>query len=120
MSATAATTNDSARSMEIANTIRTQIRRELFMIGAKHLTAVKNGLKFRVGCRGAKANYITITLDPRDTYTFLAEKVTGGRFMKKTMTHTPVKTKEILKCEGAYVGMLSDLIADATGLTVRL
>lgn len=116
----ATTTNDSARSMEIANTIRTQIRRELFMIGAKHLTAVKNGLKFRVACRGTKANYITITLDPRDTYTFLAEKVTGGRFMRKTGTHTPVKTKEILKCEGAYVEMLSDLIADATGLTVRL
>jgi len=121
MSATASTINpDSARSMEIANTIRSQIGRTLFMVGAKHLAAVKNGLKFRVGCRGTKANYITITLDGRDTYTFLAEKVTGGRFSHKTLTHSPVKTKTVLEMEGVYSDMLSDLIGDATGLTVRL
>jgi len=118
--AATAISTKSTRNVEIANIIRGQIRREMFMIGAKHPAAVENGLKFRVSCRGTKANYITITLDANDTYTFLAEKVTGGRFMRKTMTHSPVKTKTVLEHSGVYCDMLSDLIAEATGLTVRL
>ena len=121
MSAAASTISpDSARNVEIANIIRGQIRRALFMVGGKHLAAVKNGLKFRVTCRGTKANYITITLDATDTYTFLAEKITGGRFNSKTMTHSPVKTRTVLEGTGVYCDMLADLIADATGLTVSL
>ena len=120
MSNTAPATTDSARSMEIANIIRSQIRRALFMVGGKHLVAVENGLKFRVTCRGTKANYITITLDAMDTYTFLAQKVTGGRLNSKTMTHSPVKTRTVLEGTGVYCDMLADLIAEATGLTVRL
>jgi hypothetical protein len=120
MSAATTTPADRARNVEIANIIRGQIRRAMFMVGAKYPAAVKNGLKFRATCRGTKANYITITLDGRDTYTFLAEKVTGGRLNKKTMTHSPVKTRTVLELEGAYDDMLAGLIGDATGLTVSL
>ena len=120
MSAATAISTKSTRNMEIAEIIRGQIRRAMFMVGAKHPTAVQNGLKFRVTCRGTKANYITITLDANDTYTFLAEKVTGGRFMRKTLTHSPVKTKIVLNETNVYSDMLADFIATATGLTVRL
>lgn len=120
MSAAANLSNDRARNMEIANTIRGQIRRALVMIGGKDLVAVENGLKFKVACRGTKANYITITLDPNDTYTFLAQKVTGGRFSSKTMTISPIKIKTVLELSDVYCDMLADLIAQATGLSVRL
>ena len=117
---TTTTSPDQARNMEIANTIRGQIGRALVMIGGKNLVAVENGLKFKVICRGTRSNYITITLDSNDTYTFLAQKITGGRFNKKTCQHSPVKTKTILKLSEAYCDMLDALIAEATGLAVRL
>lgn len=123
MNATATSTetgSNSSRNREVATTIRNQIRRALVMIGGRDLIAVESGLKFRVKCRGTKANHITITLDPNDTYTFVAQKITGGRLNKKTWKHSPIKTKTVLECSGAYCDMLADLLAQATGLCVRL
>lgn len=110
--------SNTARSLEIANTIRGQIRRALCMIGGKDLTAVENGLRFKVQCRGTKANYITITLDANDTYTFCAQKISSGRLTKKSWT--PPKTRTVLEMSDVYADMLADLIANATGLCVSL
>lgn len=108
------------RNQEIAGIIRSQIHKALVMIGGKNLVAVENGLRFKVQCRGTKANYITITLDPNDTYTFKAEKITGDRWNAKKMERSPIKRKTVSEMSGVYCDMLDDLIADATGLTVRL
>jgi hypothetical protein len=105
----------------IARTIESQIgNRALYMIGAKHLTMVENGLTFRVTCRGAKANMITVTLDPSDTYTFKAEKVTSPRYSRTTGKYTTAKVRTVVECSDVHAGMLRDLVAHATGLAVAL
>ena len=110
------------RNQEIAGTIRSQLGGgTLMMINAKNLVAVEKGLSFKVSCRGTKANYITITLDEgTDTYNFLAQKITGGRWNSKKMERSPIKKKTIKEAEGVYVDMLHELLAEATGLAVRM
>ena len=109
------------RNVQIANTIRDQIGRALTMINGTNLIAVENGLRFKVECRGTRANYITITLDEgTDTYDFHAQKITGGRLSKKTWTVSPTKERTVLRCAQVYCDQLANLIADATGLCVSL
>lgn len=109
-----------SQNLDIARTISKQIRTALFMINAKDLLAVEKGLSFRVSCRGTKCSHITITLDPNDTYTFVAKKVTGGRFNSKTLTHSPLKTQTVLEASDVYCDMLPGMIQKATGLAVSL
>lgn len=55
---------------EIANTILQQLggRQFLMMTGAKQLVAIDNGIRFRIGRNGSKANMIKIILNGNDLY----------------------------------------------------
>ena len=56
---------------QIASIILQQLggRRFVAMTGAKCLVAIDNGLRFRIGRNGSKANMVNIVLRGDDTYT---------------------------------------------------
>ena len=55
--------------MEIATTVQAQLgRKALFMLGAKELTAIENGLLFKIGRNSKSVSHIEIVLEPSDTY----------------------------------------------------
>jgi hypothetical protein len=91
-----------------ADIIRDQIgNKALYMLGAKNLMNVGNGLSLRI--RGSrKVNYIKITLNGMDTYDMEFGKVHGLNY-KVVATH-----------EGIYVDMMHKLIENETGLYTSL
>lgn len=96
----------------IAQTIMDQIGRPtFFMVNAKNFLDHGNGLSFRIQCRGTKANYVEILLAGDDTYTVKIVKI--GRAPS-------YKIVERCNVEGIHVDGLHDLIAEHTGLAVRM
>ena len=96
----------------IAETIRQQIgRKALFMLGAKNLIDVGNGLSFRV--RGSRTvNYIAIELDAgTDTYSVRTAKI--GRAPNFKVSNDQTATF-------IYADQLHSLIESTTGLRTSL
>ena len=96
---------------EIATTILNQLGgfgRLNAMLGIKDLFAVENGVRFKIKVRGAKANYIKITLNSLDLYDVELGKLWGSKY------------KVIKKAESIYADMLKDLIEDTTGCYLSL
>jgi hypothetical protein len=101
------------RNVEVANTIVEQLggRKFLTMTGARNLTAIPDGLSFRLPNRFAKngINAVKIILTPMDTYT-----VTFSRIFKVTLC------SEISVHEDVYAEDLQGLFTSTTGLDTRL
>ena len=94
--------------MTVGKIIADQIgNKTFFMLGAKNLLAIEQGLSFRI--RGSKAvNYVKIVLNAMDTYDIEYGKVWGSNYK--------VKATE----EGIYCDMLHDSIERNTGLYTKL
>lgn len=55
--------------LAIANTIKEQIgHKTLYMIGAKNLMGLENGISFRIMKNPKKVNYVKVTLNGLDLY----------------------------------------------------
>lgn len=101
--------------VEIAQTILQQLggRRFAVMTGAKNFIGGENYLSFSLPRGFAKdgINKIKITLDPCDTYTFEAGKV--------TIRPTP-KYETIFTADNVYDDGLQRVFTEATGLDTHL
>lgn len=90
---------------EIAKSIFEQIGHgAFFMMGAKNLIAIENGLAFKIGRNSKSINYIEIVLNAWDTYDikfgFLSIK--GNKIRKEV--------------EGIYCDQLHEVLSRETGL----
>ena len=98
-----------SENLKIANTIKNQISgKSLFMLGAKNLCAVDNGLSFRIGRNSKRVNYIKITLNGKDLY-----NVEFGWVSKLSY-----KIKNSI--EDIYFDMLHSVIEENTGMYTSL
>lgn len=95
----------------IARTIIEQLGNgTLYMLGAKDLLDLGDGLSFRV--RGSRrANYVEIRLTPADLYDVSIRKI--GRAPSYRVT-------EVCDAKGIYCDQLHELIERETGLATRL
>ena len=100
--------------MTIAKQISDQIGgRAFFMMGAKQLTDIGDGLRFKVG-RGARnksgaVTHVTVTLDAaQDLYNIRFEYVRGLKVTPRA-TH-----------DGIFCDMLHEIISAETGMALSL
>lgn len=104
--------------MTVANTILEQLggRKFLAMTGAYSLTGSADTLSMRLPSKMTKDNIggVRITLDPSDTYTLVAIKLTGS-FKRGNL-----RTVEAFKESGIYCDQLAETFTEATGLYTRL
>jgi hypothetical protein len=98
-----------ATDLAVANTILAQLGGSKFlaMTGAKHLTALPTGLMFSLPFPSAP-NKIRIELDPSDTYTVRAFRVSG------------LTVKNRGEFTGVYADQLQTVFTRLTGLDTRL
>ena len=98
------TKNTPSRNAEIAETIRLQLGgNTLFMLGAKNLFAVENGLYFKIsGSRNV--SHIAITINSTDTYDVTFLKLRG------------LNVKTVAVHKDICVENLHQLIESETGL----
>lgn len=93
----------------IGTIIRDQIgRRALFMIGAKNLLTIENGLQFKVGRNAKSVNALRITLEPSDTYKVEALRIRNNQ------------PKVVESCDDVYVDSLHGVIESMTGMYTSL
>jgi hypothetical protein len=96
-------------SLQVANTIAKQIGSgALFLIGAKKLVGLDNGLMFNVGRNKLNVNKVKITLTSMDDYTIEFIRTRGADFKVK---------KEI---KGVYADKLREIIGDSLGLVTKM
>lgn len=98
--------------MQIAETIRTQLGGQRFMVmtGAKDFVAFDAGLRFKLprGFARNGINLVSIKLEANDTYTVLFQK-----FYKLNVT-------TVATVENVYADSLRAVFTEATGLDVNL
>lgn len=111
--------------MEIANEILNQLggKRFIVMTGSKNFVANKNSLSMKLTNNKIKAKWLTITLDPSDTYVmeFKAEKKTLNKELSKVgvkFYDTDIVTLKTI--EGVYNDMLQEIFTEVTGLYCKL
>lgn len=93
--------------MSVANEIRRQLGRALFMLGAQNLNGDSKSLSFKI--RGSQTvSHIKVELTPAVDYDVTFYKVRGNRII----------TQETVS--GIYCDMLATLISDKTGLATSL
>lgn len=94
---------------EVANIIQQQIgHKALYMLGAKNLIAVNNGLAFKIMKNAKGVNYIEIKLNGKDLY--------DVRYC-----YVSVKgIKDIAVVNDLYADMLNKSIEENTGLYTKL
>lgn len=133
------------QNQEIANTILQQLggRQFIMMTGAKQLVAIENGLRFRIGRNGSKANMVRIILKGDDTYLMQFMK-TGNevnpyvilmRYANKGLSKPEYNAKVLAATEkarkaaepkvlqqydGIYCDQLEELFRDYTKMNTRL
>lgn len=78
----------------------------LAMTGARDFVSNDNSLSFRVPSRSA--NFVTVVLDPSDTYTVKFSLVRGA------------VVKVVKELSGVYCDMLPELFTSVTGLETSL
>jgi hypothetical protein len=108
--------------MEIAKTILQQLggNKFLAMTGAKNLMSDGNKLHMTLPKNMSKANRLTITLDPNDTYQIRFFKLTGGKLNMKTFEYSEIKEKDIKVSDGIYADQLQDIFTSITGMYTHL
>ena len=95
--------------MTTAKIIAEQIgKRAFFMMGAKNLVDVGNGLTWKVGRNDNGVTHVTVTLTPLDFYDLKFQRVRGT----KVVTTAEVK--------GIYADMVHRTIEQHTGLRLSL
>ena len=92
----------------VAEMIRAQLGRSLYMFGASNLLAGERDLSFKLGRNPKGATHVVITLATDDTYTVEVSKVRG---YKITMMAT---------LDGVQVSELASTIERHTGLYASL
>ncbi len=102
------TTTEQSRDIEIATEIRRQIGHgAMYMLGAQHVGAIKNGLAFKI--RGSrKVSHIRIVLNAMDLYDVEYIKIRGTSY------------KVVATDNGLYFDMLHKSIETNTGLYTSL
>lgn len=133
------------QNQEIANTILQQLggRQFIMMTGAKQLVAIENGLRFRIGRNGSKANMVRIILKGDDTYLMQFMKIGNEvnpyvilmRYANKGLSKAEYNAKVLAATEkakraaepkvlqqydGIYFDQLEDLFRDYTKMDTRL
>jgi len=133
------------QNQEIANTILQQLggRQFIMMTGAKQLAAIENGLRFRIGRNGSKANMVRIILKGDDTYLMQFIKIGNEvnpyvilmRYANKGLSKAEYNAKVLAATEkakraaepkvlqqydGIYFDQLEDLFRDYTKMNTRL
>ena len=100
--------SESSRDVQIAQTIQQQLgSKALYMLGAKDLMAIENGLQFSI--RGSQAyNKIQIILNGKDLYDVRFLKIRGANISKDDWFHD------------IYFDQLHELIEQQTGLYTSL
>ena len=110
------------RNHEIATTILQQLggKRFIVMTGAKDFTTIDNGLRFKIGRNGSKANMVEITLNGSDLYdmTFIkyrpfSVKVDHKKGEVKTIEE---KVETIKEFKDVFFDQLQELFTEVTGL----
>lgn len=126
----------------IANEILKQLggKRFVAMTGARCLVAINNGLRFRFGRNGSKANMVSIVLRGDDTYTMTFLYVRNppnpysllakylGRGMDPVTAEKKIKQQSdpdkmvqtLKEYKGIYCDQLEELFRDYTKLNTRL
>lgn len=96
---------------KVAQTIINQIgNKAIAMIGAKNFSATKSSLIFQIGKNPNKITHIEIILTDNDLYDINYYRI----------THNGLSCKKIACESGIYFDMLTDRIAENTGLLVTL
>lgn len=108
--------------MEIAQIIWSQLGGNAFrvMTGAKYCLAIENGLRFRIGRNGSKANLVEIILNYDDTYTMKFFKYTESKLNTKTFEWREEVKKELKSFEHIFCDQLQSLFIEYTKMYTRL
>lgn len=108
--------------MEIAKNILQQLggNKFLAMTGSKNLMSDGNKLHMTLPKNMSKANRLTITLDPNDTYTMRFFKFTPGKLNTKTFEYVDHKEKDMKVYDGIYADQLQYIFTSITGMYTRL
>lgn len=106
----------------VAETILNQLGGGKFIVmtGSKKFMSEENKLHMNLSKNMSKANRLTITLDPNDTYTMRFFKLTGGTLNKKTFEYSEIKEKDIEVISGVYNDQLQNIFTSITGMYTRL
>ena len=109
------------RNHEIATIILQQLggKRFIVMTGAKDFTTIDNGLRFKIGRNGSKANMVEIKLNGLDLYDieFIAYRPYSIKVDHKRceVREIPEKREVIRKFDDCYCDMLQDIFTETTG-----
>lgn len=100
----------------IATTILSQLggRRFSAMTGAKDFIALEDGVRFKIGRNGTSANTVTITLNGKDLYDLVFERVSLSR---KTRD---VTRKIVADASDIFAEDLTSVFTSKTGLLTSL
>ena len=122
MTRTEAIKQTTDRNMEIAVTILNQLggKRFVAFTGAKEITAIKNGLQFKIGRNASKANRVEIKLNGWDLYDVRFSKYIPGKLVvdhkKGTAEWRETKDETVKTFEDCYCDQLEELFTEVTGL----
>ena len=101
--------------MSVASIIHEQIGHSaLFMIGAKNLIGLDDGLRFNIMRNNSGANRVTVTLTPADTYT-----VEFSSFRKSKKDPEGYTNNVKASFRDVHADGLHELIAYTTGLALK-
>ena len=108
--------------MDIPRIILQQLggNRFLAMTGASHLAGDEHSLYMHLPANGSKANRLTITLDPDDTYTMRFYRYTAPRLNRKTFSFSAEKTTEVKTFSGLFFDQLQEMFTDVTKMYTHL
>ncbi|NFL43131.1 hypothetical protein FDB61_15700 [Clostridium botulinum] len=93
----------------------------IVMTGAKNIIFDGNkNLQMSLPSNMSKANRLSITLEPSDTYKMIFSKFTPGRLNEETLEWIEGKEKVIKIIENVYCDMLQNIFTQITGMYTKL
>ena len=101
----------------IATTILNQLGGHVFIAftGSSKFGVIKNGIKFNIRKNKTRANWMSITLTPADTYKVTFTKVTLPK-IKKNGEFQEYKEVTIKEFDDIYCDQLQELFTEVAGL----
>lgn len=110
--------------MTVAQTILDQLggNRFIVMTGSSNFVEDKttNTLRMNLAKNASKANRLSITLNPDDTYTMRFWRYTAPRWSNKTFSYSDAKIKEVKTFSGIYFDQMQRLFTEVTHLYTSL
>lgn len=110
------------RNHEIATTILQQLggKRFIVMTGAKDFTTIDNGLRFKIGRNGSKANMVEIKLNGLDLYDMEFVKYSPAHLSinhkKGTADWKEEVRKTVREFHDIFFDQMQELFTETTGL----